>query len=88
MAKCFTDGQYIRHTIGINKPWVGIYDSSKNGIIYDSKFYKTLIGFAEMHYSIDKIDKIDRVSSADGWEECECEVNGKWISTYNLQECK
>ena len=84
MAKCFTDGQYIRHTIGINKPWVGIYDSSKNGIIYDSKFYKTLIGFAEMHYSIDKIDKIDRVSSADGWKECECEVNGKWISTYNL----
>ena len=81
MSKCFTHGQRIRHTIGINKTWIGIYDSSKNGIMYDTKFYKSLSGFAEMHYSI---DRIDRVKSANGWKECECEVNGKWISTYNL----
>ena len=81
MTKCFTDGQSIRHTIGINKTWNGIYDSSKNGIICDTKFYKSLSGFAEMHYSI---DRTDRVKSANGWKECECEVNGKWISTFNL----
>ena len=81
MSKCFTNGQRIRHTIGINKTWIGIYDSSKNGIIYDTKFYKSLSGFAEMHYSI---DRTDRVKSANGWKECECEVNQKWISTYNL----
>jgi len=81
MTKCFTDGQAIRHTIGINKTWIGIYDSSKNGIICDTKFYKSLSGFAETHYSI---DRTDRVKSANGWKECECEVNGKWISTFNL----
>ena len=81
MSICFTNGQRIRHTIGINKTWIGIYDSSKNGIIYDTNFYKSLSGFAEMHYSI---DRTDRVKSANGWKECECEINGKWISTYNL----
>ena len=81
MSKCFTNGQRIRHTAGINKTWIGIYDSSKNGIMYDTKFYKSLSGFAEMHYSI---NRTDRVKSANGWKECECEVNEKWISTYNL----
>ena len=81
MSKCFTNGQRIRHTIGINKTWIGTYDSSVNGIIYDNTFYKSLSGFAEMHYSI---DRTDRVKSANGWKECECEVNEKWISTYNL----
>ena len=81
MTKCFTHGQRICHTIGINKTWIGIYDSSKNGIMYDTKFYKSLSGFAETHYSI---DRTDRVKSANGWKECKCEVHGKWISTYNL----
>ena len=81
MSKCFTNGQRIRHTIGINKTWIGIYDSSKNGIMYDTKFYKSLSGFAGMHYSV---ERKDRVKSANGWKECECEVNGTWISTYNL----
>ncbi len=80
MSKCFTNGQRIRHTIGINKTWIGIYDSSKNGIMHDSKFYKSLSGFAENHYSIDR----RTYRSANGWKECECEVSGKWISTYNL----
>ncbi len=81
MTKCFTDGQRIRHTIGINKTWIGIYDSSKNGIIYDTKIYKSLSGFAQTHYSI---DRTDRVKAANGWKECKCEVNGEWISTFNL----
>ena len=81
MAKCFTNGQRIRHTIGINKTWIGIYDSSKNGIICDGKFYKSLSGFSETHYSI---ERKDRCKAANGWKECECEVDGKWISTYSL----
>ena len=80
MSKCFTNGQHIRHTIGINKTWIGIYDSSKNEIMYDTKFYKSLSGFALMHYNIDRPDR----TSANGWSECECEVNGKWISTDNF----
>jgi hypothetical protein len=81
MAKCFTNGQRIRHTIGINNTWTGTYDSSKNGIVYDGKFYKSLSGFAQTHYSI---DRTDRCKEANGWKECECEVDGKWISTYSL----
>jgi aminomethyltransferase len=65
----------------IDKDWIGVYDSSMNGIMYDEKFYKSLGGFSEKHYSI---DRPDRVKSANGWKECECEVNGEWISTYNL----
>ena len=82
MAKCFTDGQRIRHTIGINKTWIGIYDASKNEIICDTKSYKSLSGFAGKHYSI---ERPDRSNKANGWSECEYEVNGKWISIiYNL----
>jgi len=78
MSKCFTNGQRIRHTIGTNNTWIGIYDSSKNGIMYDTKFYKSVSGFAKTHYSI---ARPDRVSSVNGWAECEYEVNGEWIST-------
>ena len=81
MAKCFTNGQRIRHTIGINKTWIGIYDASKNEIICDTKSYKSLSGFASMHYSI---ERPDRGNSANGWAECDYEVDGKWISTYTL----
>ena len=81
MANCFTDGQRIRHTIGINKTWIGIYDASKNEIICDTKSYKSLSGFASTHYSI---ERPDRGNSANGWAECDYEVDGKWISTYTL----
>ena len=80
MAKCFTNGQRIRHTIGINKTWVGTYDSSKNGIVYDGKIL-TLNKFAVSHF---KSERPDRVSNVNAWKECECEVDGKWISTYSL----
>ena len=84
MSKCFTNGQRIRHTIGINKTWIGIYDSSKNGIMYNEKIYQgrsPLNQFAKSHY---ETERNDRVSNVNAWSECECEVNGKWISTYNL----
>ena len=80
IAKCFTNGQRIRHTIGINKTWIGTYDSSKNGIVYDGKIL-TLNRFAVSHY---EYERPDRVSNVNAWKECECEVGGKWISTYSL----
>jgi hypothetical protein len=75
MSKCFTHGQRIRHKI-----WIGTYDSSKNGIMYDTKFYKSISRFAKTHNSIINSNR----TSANGWGECECEVNGEWISTFNL----
>ena len=80
MAKCFTNGQRIRHTIGINKTWTGTYDSSNNGIVYDGKTL-TLNKFAVSHF---ESERPDRVSNVNAWKECECEVDGKWNSTYSL----
>jgi hypothetical protein len=84
ISKCFINGQRIRHTIDINKTWIGVYDSSKNGIICDEKIYQgrsPLNQFAKSHY---ETERNDRVSNVNAWNECECEVNEKWISTYNL----
>jgi hypothetical protein len=79
MTKCFSHGQRIRHTIGINKTWIGTYDSSKNAIIYDGKTYNSLSMFAKSH---NKIEIPSRLSNtANGWRECECEVDGVWVST-------
>jgi hypothetical protein len=80
MVVCFTDGQRIRHVIGITKTLIGIYDSSRNGIICDNYFYKSISGFAQYHYKQIQPNRV----TVNGWKECECEVNGSWISTYNL----
>jgi len=85
IRECFTDGQSIRHIIDINNIWVGIYDSSINAIVCNEKKYKgrtsPLNNFASSHY---KIERKDRGYTVNAWSECECEVNGKWISTDNL----
>jgi len=84
IKKCFTNKQRIRHTIGINKTWIGIYDSTQNAIIYDGQIYKgrsPLNQFAMAHYQIERNYRV----SVNAWNECECEVDGKWISTFNLE---
>jgi hypothetical protein len=81
MSKCFTHGQQIRHKIGITNIWIGAYDSLSNGITYDGKIYKSLTAFAKQHYTA---VRPDRCNSANGWKECECDINGIWISTFDL----
>jgi T5orf172 domain len=80
MAKCFTHGQRIRHKIGINKIWIGTYNSSKNGIECDGKLYTSLSNFAVMHVRVYNPTR----KSTGGWKHCECEVEGKWVSTHSL----
>ena len=81
MLKCFTNGQRIRHKIG-SYTWIGIYDFSKNGIIHDKIVYDSLTKFATTHAR--KEYNPDRATDRNGWKNCECEVDGKWISTYSL----
>jgi len=81
MAKCFTNGQRIRHTIGINKTWTCTYDSYKNVVICSGSAH-TLNKFAVSHYKSEKPDR--KTFSVNAWKECECEVNGTWISTFSL----
>lgn len=87
MTKCFSDGQYIRHVIGGSGVWQGIYNRERNKIIVnqasnDETEYKSLSSFAQAHYRAENSNRI----SANGCAECECYVNGQWISTYNLCE--
>ena len=89
MTKCFTDGQYIRHVIGGSGIWQGIYNMERNKIIVNQAIngevnieYKSLSSFAQAHYRAENSNR----TSANGWAECECYVNGQWISTYNLCE--
>jgi hypothetical protein len=80
MTKCFQDGQKIRHIIGINKEWIGTYDAKRNGIVCNGKFYTSLSNFALLHNRVYNPTRM----STDGWTHCECEIDGKWVSTYSL----
>ena len=75
MKACLYDGQKIRHKIGINRIWIGIYDKSENVIICNNIKYNSPSGFACAHNE----------RSTNGWAECECEINNEWISMYNLE---
>ncbi len=79
MAKCFTDGQRIRHSIDGRKIKIGVYDSAKNAIVWEG-VATTLHQFAMTHLKKEKPERV----SVNAWNECECEIDGKWISTYKL----
>ena len=83
MKECFNHGQKIRHKIGINKIWIGTYNSSKNCIEYKDNIFdgrSPLNQFAKSHYDEEKSSRVN----VNAWRECEYDVNGKWISTYNI----
>ena len=82
MTKCFADGQRIRHKLNMNNIWIGTYDSSKKGTMYEGTLYKTLSAFAVAHQKANPGSR--RTNTANGWKECEYEVNGEWKSTYSL----
>jgi hypothetical protein len=82
MGDYFTDGQLIRHKIGRTdeKIRIGSYDSFKNVIICEGKFYKSISTFALTHHRIYNPNR----KSVNGWAECDYQVDEKWISTYTL----
>ena len=79
--KYFKDGQNIRHTIDGNS-WIGEYDYDKNCIQYNGKHYKNPTNFAQDHYKQEKPGK----TNVNGWKECDCEIDGKWVNIYTLSE--
>jgi hypothetical protein len=82
MANCFTNGQLIRHTIGINKTWTGTYDYSKNAIACNGTYYYSLSGMAKAHNKVESPHRL--TNTANGWRDCEYQVDGNWVSTYSL----
>lgn len=87
MTKCFTNGQRIRHVIGITHVWIGTYDKARNVIrmtVGGTEQTFSLNQFVGAHYRAERPDRTDR---ANAWHECECELpDGQWISTYNLPD--
>ena len=80
MANCFTDTQRIRHYITSNDDmWIGEYNAARNAVLHNDVYYLSLSGFAKAH----KISA-GKSKSVNGWEECEYEVNGVWVSTATL----
>jgi hypothetical protein len=82
MTKCFAHQQKISHTIGTNT-WIGEYDLFSNEIRYQGKRFggrSPLNQFAKAHYEEQNKYRI----SVNAWAECQCEIDGKWVSTYNL----
>lgn len=80
-SKCFTNNHKLRHRIGINDIWYFIYDKLNKVFIYDTNTYSSMYKITKMHY---QTSKPERSSENNAWKECECLINGKWISTYNL----
>ena len=81
MKKVFFHHQKIRHIIGINNIWEAYYDKNINKIIYQEQAY-SLNKFTQSHYMK---DRPDRCKENNAWAECECLIDGKWISTYDLE---
>ena len=83
MSLCFNNNQRIRHRIRRNKPdesnWVGVYNAAEDGILFEGQIL-TLNQFALRHYA----SELPKRSRVNAWLECECDVNGAWISTYEL----
>ena len=81
MAKCLTDGQRIRHTIGITKIWTGNYDATLNAIVCNGTTYATPTTLAKAHLKAEGSSR----TTANGWNECKCEINGTWVSMKSLK---
>lgn len=81
MRHAFYDGQRIRHNIPGRSLWIGVYNKMHDRIISDGEQYKSLNRFTVSHF---KTDYPDRKSENNAWLESECEVDGVWVSAYNL----
>ena len=90
MAECFVDGQLIRHMLDLklvdgtyaNSVWTGRYSASKNAIVRNGQVYTSPSGFACAHYSAERPDR--ETPNANGWRECEYQVDGLWRSMFNI----
>ncbi len=82
MSKCFTHGQRIRHYMPKDGSiFSATYDAYQDKLVLsDGKAFESPCSFANEHYR--RLAHPHRYR--DGWGECECEVNGKWVSTYSL----
>ncbi len=70
MKHLFKDGRLIRC-----KDEIGVYDESRNAIVYDEVRYNSLSGFAKAIYGC----------AVNGWNVCEYEGDNGWIPVKKLK---
>jgi hypothetical protein len=81
MRNAFYDGQKIRHNIPGRSVWVGVYNKMINRILSNGEQYKSLNRFTVSHF---RTAYPDRKENNNAWLESECEIDGVWVSAYNL----
>jgi hypothetical protein len=86
MKKYFRDGLAIRHIIGVTKIWEGVYNEEQDSILSGGEIYNSPSNFAKNHYISERPNRPN--SNANGWKECECKIDGKWVKAYNLPTLK
>jgi len=85
--RCFVNGQKIRHKCrGGQGWWTGVFHDG--GIWHKEDFFEaddSISQFARAHYYSAGVNPSSPPPVYSYWDECECEVDGQWISTYNLR---
>ena len=74
LSTIFTDEQLIYHT-NHDGTWIGQFDASQDGIVYDGMVYKSLCAFARAHSG----------KPCSGWRQCRVEYKGEIIEASELK---
>jgi hypothetical protein len=91
---CFTDGQKIRHKCrGADGWWVGVFHNSPTwtGIDCEGMSFSAddcISQLARAHYYNQGLNPNAPPPLYSYWNECECQIDGQWISTYDLPSLK
>jgi len=91
LNEIFKDNQKIRHKIE-NSIWKAVYDAElnqiacykKDGLLCEEEYYTSLSSFAMDHHRHEN----PRRKIANGWVECECKKNKKWVIADKIRSKK
>jgi hypothetical protein len=66
---CLKHGLEVYHTGSCETTWIGIYDRTRNRILYNGEEYSSPSKFGKAHYKVDKPNR-DTEREVPGWNEC------------------
>jgi hypothetical protein len=90
--RCFVNGQKIRHRCRATPDrawWMGVFHNSPlwTGIEGEGMSFSDddcVSQFARTHYYNQGLNPSSPPPVYSYWDECECLIDGQWVSTYNL----
>jgi hypothetical protein len=75
-----TQGTRVRHVVN-QDTWIGVYTSATNRVTMGETTFTSLSDFAVQHHRVTNPTR----QAANGWSECEAEVNGEWVGANALR---